>query len=439
MTRIGRNVSFSVDLLLNYLAFGVTAVGGIAFLFVCASYLGMAGLGVVSQVMALFVILGQLAVGGIQLSALHMAGGSTIDRPERRLQIWSAILAATGWATCVAVVAFAASNIVGRIVSSPQVGEAWALAAPALVPFALNKVCASSLIGLNHLRRFAVQMGLRAILLAGIAFLLATNGAGPVEICWAFLGAECLLAAYLITQIISLLGWPQLRSLQPQGIGRHLRFGLRGLWSGLACEVNLRLDVFMVGIFLNDAAVGLYGLVAQLAEGFFNLLVVLRNQLTPLLFESATKRSVAELRRLASWLLCVVVPVSTLLAVVGIAVYGPAVALALPGQGYEAGTVLLAILLAGLVINSWIMPLDTILVVTGNPGLFSLLSLVILATNVLLSLTLVPLFAVRGAATASFLATVLSGPYLLLAVRYRLGFWLAPTMSSILNRTTTGA
>ena len=45
--------SFQLDLVLNYLSFAITAVGGLVFLFLLAHYLGMEGLGVVSLVLAL--------------------------------------------------------------------------------------------------------------------------------------------------------------------------------------------------------------------------------------------------------------------------------------------------------------------------------------------------------------------------------------------------
>lgn len=425
--------SFSVDLLLNYVAFTVTAISGLAFLLICAAYLGMAGLGVVSQVMALYVILGQLAVGGIQFSALQTAADPGLDDEARRPGIWSAIFTAAMWGALVAVVASSGSELAGQLFSSPPVGQAWAHVAPALALFALNKAAASALNGLNRMRRFALQMGLRAILLATFAWLLTAKGAGPVEVCWAFLGAETLLSIYLLAQMLLILGWPNPAALAPERLGRHLSFGLRGLWSGLAYEINVRLDVLMVGLFLNDAAVGLYGLVAQLAEGFFNILVVLRTQLAPMLSRLVAHRDVMALRRLAFRLLTIGVPAAALVATVGTVIYAPAVTLLLPGQGYEAGTSLLAILLFGLVINAWLMPFETLLIVSGNPGLYSLMMMGVVATNAVANLALVPLFGLHGAATATCLATVLSGVYLLLAVRHRLGCWLAPSRSGLAN------
>lgn len=423
---------FTVDLLLNYAAFTVTALGGLAFLLVCAAYLGMAGLGVVSQVMALFVISAQLAVGGIQFSALRTAGDPTLEGDERRLQIWAAIFTAAAWGTVVAILSFAVSGLADRLFGSPQVGEAWAHATPALAFFAVNKTVASSLNGLNEMRRFATQMGLRTTLLTGFAWSLAAGGADPVEVCWAFLGAEVLLSIYLIVQVIRILGWPHLPVLAPQRIARHLSFGLRGLGSGLAYEINVRLDVLMLGVFLSDSSVGLYGLVAQLAEGFFNILLVLRNQLAPILSRLTAIRDIPALRRLALRLLSVVVPSAALLAVIGTALYEPVVAIVLPGQGYEAGTSLLAILLLGLVANAWIMPLDTILIVSGHPGLYSLMMFGVVATNTASNLALIPLLGMRGAAFATCVATILSGVYLLFCVRRALGVWLFPV--SVSNR-----
>lgn len=418
--------AFSVDLLLNYVAFAVAAVGGLLFLFICAAWLGIAGLGVVSQVMALFVISGQLAAGGVQLSALQVSADPTIDDDERGARIWAALLTAFGWGSCFSVFAWMTSGIVASLTGSPEVGSGWELAAPALALFAVNKAAASTLIGLNKLRRFAAQLGLRALLLACCALLLAGIGADAVGVCWAFLATELLLCAFLLVQVSTAAGLPHWPTIRIRHVIDHLSFGLRGMWSGLAYEINVRLDVLMVGVFLSDAAVGLYGMVAQLAEGFFNLLVVLRNQLNPLVARAIAEDDIHFIREVARHLLRVVVPLAATIATVGTFLYAPLVSWFLPGEGYEQGTVLLGTLLTGLVINSWIMPLESVLVVSKNPGLYSWVMLAVVATNTAMNMLLIPVLGLQGAALATCLTTVLSGFYLLAAVRQRLCFWMVP-------------
>lgn len=427
---------FTGDLLLNYAAFACAALGGLLFLFICAHYLGMAGLGVVSQAMALFVIAGQFAAGGVQLSALQVAADPSLQDLERRQRLWAAQLAALGWGSLVAIAGFLAADTVAWLADSPQLGRAWQVTAPALALFAANKAAASALAGLDRLRRFAAQMALRALLLAAFALLFAAGGADAAGVCAAFLCSEVLLYAFLLHQLRVVAGRPH--APQRAHVSDHLRFGFRGMWSGLAYEINLRVDVLLVGVYLQDAAVGLYALVAQLAEGFFNLLIVLRNQLNPVLARALAPMDLTAVLALSRGLLRVVVPCAAVAAIVGVCLYAPVVGWALPAQGYESGTPLLAILLAGLVANAWIMPLESILVLARRPGSYSWVMLLVVVTNASANLLLIPSLGLIGAAVATGVSSVLSGIYLLLVVRGQLGFWLLPVARRSVRMSPSG-
>jgi O-antigen/teichoic acid export membrane protein len=220
------------------------------------------------------------------------------------------------------------------------------------------------------------------------------------------------------------IGKPARRIWSIHQVKQHATFGLRGFWSGLSLEINTRLDVLVVGIFLSDAAVGLYALVAQIAEGFLNVLVVVRNQLAPVLGKLARPMQVESIQKLARTLLVTLMPLAAVCAAIGIWVYAPAVSFLFPTQGYEAGTSLLAILLVGLVLNSWLLVVDTLLIVGGHPGAYSLLMLLTVATNMAANLTLVPMFGLHGAAIATALASVSMGGYFIWISRQRFGFWI---------------
>lgn len=416
-----------MDLLLNYLSFAVSASGGLAFLLICAISFGPPGLGVVSQVMALYVVGGQVAVCGIQFSALRTASDPTIEDADKASRIWAALWTAAIWGGAIGIVGLSVSDVVGEILESVSVAEGWMYASFALGIFAINKTAASALNGLNCMRRFAAQTALRPLGLAVAAIGLVTGGADAAVVCLAFLIAESIVLLFLLIQLVTVLGWPQNTSLSIYQMRQHLFFGLRGIWSGLAYELNVRLDVLMVGFFMTDGKVGLYALVAQIAEGFFNLVIVLRNQLAPLIARHLSMKNYMAVRNLALVLVSIAVPLAAFLAIVGLFFYTPVVSFILPDQGFEAGVWLLAILLLGIVLNTWLIPMDTILLTSGNPGFYSLTMISAVITNATANLILVPIWGLPGAATATCIATVLSGLYLTATVRLRLGFWLIPS------------
>ncbi|MHA1597707.1 MAG: hypothetical protein ACTSV1_03210, partial [Alphaproteobacteria bacterium] len=70
---------------------------------------------------------------------------------------------------------------------------------------------------------------------------------------------------------------------------------------------------------------------------------------------------------------------------------------------------LLMVLIAGLAVYSIMIPLDHILLQAGQPGRQSLLMTANVALNVLLNLTLIPLFGLYGAAAATAIAFISAG------------------------------
>ena len=48
-------------------------------------------------------------------------------------------------------------------------------------------------------------------------------------------------------------------------------------------ELNTRVDIIMIGIFMSDEKVGIYSFAALFAEGFYQLLIVLQNILNPIM------------------------------------------------------------------------------------------------------------------------------------------------------------
>ena len=415
---------FTSDLLINYVSFTAAAGGGLLFLFLMAHFLGMAGLGVVSLVLALYVVIAQLAVGGIHYSALESASRKHESPKGKVDELWAAILIAGLWGAIVAAMAYLSADLAGHLFSSSEVEKGWRIVSLGLVLFAVNKTSAAILNGLNHMRRFAFQLSLRAILLAGIGGSIAATTKDPVLVCWALLGAELGVTIFLLGSLFGVLGFPTTAAFNRRHLTKHVIFGVRSLWSGLSYEINIRLDVLVVGIFLSDASIGLYALVAQIAEGFLNLLIVIRNQLAPLLGKLSNPLDVNAIQALARRLLITLLPVAAFVAALGLWAYAPVMIWLFPGEGYEAGLPILAILLGGLIMSAWLLVLDTLLVVTGHPRAFSLLMVLVVITNLLANLTLVPILGLIGAALATAISMVSLGLYLTLITRQKLGFWL---------------
>ena len=159
----GKNLSSKTarDLSWNYVSFLIMGISGILMNAIVAATMGVAALGVFNQIMAVYVLTSQVAVGGVHYSGLkHVA--EYADDPEALGRIsWSALFVVCLASVFAAICVYLASGTIGRIMDSPDTGEGIALASPGLIFFAINKVLLSILNGLRRMKAFSVGQGLR--------------------------------------------------------------------------------------------------------------------------------------------------------------------------------------------------------------------------------------------------------------------------------------
>jgi len=205
-------------------------------------------------------------------------------------------------------------------------------------------------------------------------------------------------------------------------LDRHLAFGARGLLSGVFLELNTRIDVLAIGLFLSDADVGRYSIAAVFAEGLYQCLIVVRNQLNPLLARLVLERDPAPVQRLVHNAWRYLYPGMIVAYLVGLGALQLVLSqeLRLPDPGATRACYL--ILGAGVLVVSGFVPFDGALLHAGRPAHYTLLTFLVTLSNLLLNLLLIPWFGIQGAALGTALALGLSILYLSSIMRWQLGF-----------------
>lgn len=412
---------FNQDLIWNYTGMVVMVLSGILVNLVVGGYYGVQGLGVFTQVYALYAVASQFASGGLQYSALKHVAENAGDGRECSLVAWSAALLALVVGGLVSMAVFLAGPVIGGVMDSEAVGLGISRAAPGLFFFGLNKVFLGVLNGMRHMRAFAVGQSLRYALTIILVTIISLLGLPAYALGTAFTLAE---ASLFVLLAIMVLTWaaPNARPVSAVWLKRHAVFGLKGFMSPLIVEMNIRMDVTVLGLFLADRQVGIYSFAAMVAEGFANLLVVLRNNVNPILVPLVMGHRNAEIQAMFRRLAPKAYLGSMGLALVSLALYRPAVQLVLGGGEFLECWPVMTILLAGVVMNSGYVPFNFILIQAGQPGWHTMLATMNLLTNLGLNLALIPLLGIYGSALGTAVALVLSVLYLNFMVKQRLGF-----------------
>lgn len=421
---------FQRDVIWNLGSMGVLALSGIALVALTGRFYGEDGLGIFSLVMAHYVVFSQAAVGGVDRSVLRAVaevahdGMQPGDRERVTRRVLGALLPALALSTSFTTVFWLIRPLSASRLEIPEVAVGMAWATPGLFLFALNKVLLGATNGLRRMRAYAVLTALRYVLVLVGLLVALSLGWGAERLGFVFSFAEALLFCVLAVEVGRQLG-----PLRADGVLRwareHLRYGVKSLVSGVLLELNARVDVYMLGMFLAKGPVGVYAYAATLAEGVFQLLVALQNNYNPLIARAVAggaarpgpaQHAFHELvrrgrRRTYLWML----------AACGAGVVGYPVYLMLVGPGFEASWLPFGILMAGMWLASGYMPFAQTLLMANRPGWHTLLMVGIVGANAIFNWFLIPRFGLEGAALATALSLVVSVFLLVGMVRWRVG------------------
>ena len=414
--RLGR---FQRDVLWNMAGFGVMAVCGVLLNVIIGVFYGRAALGIFNQVWAVYIFFSQFAVLGIHYSVLRRAAEHVGDPRTCSAVIAGALAPTIALSLLCAALFFLSRPLVGRFMDSPGTATGMAWACAGLFFFAVNKVLLGAINGLRWMRTFAALQALRYILMiaALVGALLVSLPGQALPVVFSVSEAVLFMAATLTLVGRGYLNGP----FHGWGVwcGRHLSFGVRSFAAGVMVELNTRVDVLMLGYYASDSVVGVYSFAAALAEGVFQLLVVLRNNYNPRLVRYYQARSLEKLRQVIRTGKLVTYAMMAVVGVLAVGLYPLGTWLVGAKAKFMSAWPLFATLVGGITLSSGYMPFSNILLVTGNPGSHTLLILLTVLSNIIGNAILIPFWGAQGAATATALSYLAHAVALAVLTRIR--------------------
>lgn len=395
-----------IDLVVNVASLGIVGLGGLVLIALIGAVWGSAGAGLFTELLAIWIVAAQLGVLGIQTSALRSTSLAE-DHIRQREDVWSALLATgiTGL-LCGLIVAILSSPI-GRILDDEDLRQALLMASPGVALFSINKVLIFSLNGLRHMRWVATANSTRMLGLLGFTGLVVWAQGAPRNLGLIMTVAEAVVFLVAMAGILFRYpprftnAWPRMRS--------HFIFGVKALPSGAILELNTRVDVLMLALFVSQSAVGVYGYALAFAEGHQQLAIVFRNQFNPRVARLLANHDLLGLRRLFESGGRLAVRALLVTAVAGLC--GLPVILWLQPRGAEfaSAPAIFAIIASGTIIGGRWIPFAMIRLQGGRPGAYSQLVFQVLCVNFAANLALIPFFGIYGAAGGTAISLVAMG------------------------------
>ena len=410
--RFGRGVVWVLGSLV------IAGLGGVAANALIAKCMGSAALGVFNQAFALYIVLSQVAVGGLQFSVLRHVSQKQDDLRHASEAACSALLLVTMFSALMCMIAWLSRGWVGHLLSSHDLPTAIGLMLPGLFFFSLNKLLLNVLTGLRHMRAYAVFQSLRFIFLfAAIAVLAVIKRPGS-QLTISLSIAEGAL-------FIGLFGYIRLRVFALR-LGRewrswcaaHLGYGIRGFLSGVLHEINTRVDILLLGYFRDDATVGIYSFAAILAEGAAQIPLAMRTNVDPIVGSHLARDERAEIEAFSRKVRRTFFPIMLAISGIAVGVYPLILKILGVDAAFRASWPVFAILMTGIALNAWVRPFMGILLQAGRPGAHTIVTSIVVVTNIVLNLCLIPMFGAAGSASATACAYVVEALMILALAKH---------------------
>lgn len=409
------------DIIWSIGSFAILALSGIIINLVITSSRDAASLGIFNLTYAVYIVASQIAVMGINFSVLRHTAYYEDDVTERGKLLFTGILLALSFGSILAIVLFYSAPFLNQIFKNVSTDKTIQYAAFGLILFPINKVLFSYLNGMRHMRAFSILQATRYIaIMTWVSFISISKYEFSFST-YSFLIAEAITFLGAMVYIVNSNAAVKMR-FAATWIYKHASFGYRSMLVGMFIEMNSRVDVLLLGVFLDAHSIGIYSFAAMLVDGLYHTLVMVRVNFNPLLVATVRDKNWKEGKKLLNLTKRYGFLLTTILALIVISIFVFLSTYIVPEKGLQAGFSSISILLLGLVLISAFIPFDNILMVTGHPVYQTIQNMTIITFNVIINILTVPLLGISGAAIATATSSILGMVVLIIFCKKIIGW-----------------
>ncbi|MEZ5690636.1 MAG: oligosaccharide flippase family protein [Rickettsiales bacterium] len=409
------------DIAWTFVSFFILAASGILMNVMIVLFRDSAALGIFNLSYSIYLIGSQLAVIGIHNSVMRYSAYHKEDALERGNMLSSAAILTLIFGFAFGLGVYLATPLFENIFGSAESARAIGYSGFGLMLFPLNKVLISYINGLRHMRALAILQTIRYItVLLGVAIISVSD----IDFTYATFS---FFAAEILTTILSLVymaksGLLQNMRLSRKWIKEHMVFGGKGALGSIFLDMNTRIDVLLIGMFLSDSAVGIYSFAAMLVDGLQHILSMLRVNFNPVLVATIRDKNWREAKKLLYYSKIYVFFGVILLSFMVIPAFYVFISYFVADKSLLEGWKILAILFFTYIIISGFTPFDNLLLASGFPIHQTIQNMSIAIVNIILGLILIPALGITGAA-ASTAISYLVGTSIMIFFSYKLLGW----------------
>jgi len=384
----------------NLFSFFIMGVSGLLLNVFIARYYEPWVLGIFNNVFAIYIISAQVGSLGVHQSVLRHISVHSKDRSQSSQIIISALMLTIASSLCVTVLIYLLRVPLSYVFNDIRIRTALEYVLIGLFLFPINKVLLCALNGFRMMRFYAIVQSLRYVfILSSLIFMVKLEQPGE-HLAVVFTITEAMVFLLLLPAIAKHITFKSIRDLQPW-MSRHTAFGFRGMGGGILNELNTRIDVLSLSIFMDMESVGIYSLVAIIVEGISQILIVFRINYDPIIAKYIHSQAWEELRMMIKRGKRAIIPVMLTISIIAVLFYPIIIKILTNNDKFYQGQLIFIILLFGVVFSSGSTPFGGILQQGGCPGTQTILTVCVVLINLVGNFILIPQYGLIGAASAT--------------------------------------
>lgn len=390
-------------------------------------YFDPKAVGIFNQASAIYIPYSYICNFGIHLAVLYKTSLLSAHKEIGMVGsvLWASFLCIVGIAIPFIILSYFLISFIDQIFSAGgTLKQAWVWIIPALLFYPLNRTLLNALNGLSHFRSFAFFLAFRHVLFIFTLLVLIELQVATPYLTLVFAISEFLLFLFLLACLVGFIK-QRIVSNELLSCAKELCiFGTKA-WAGtLATEFNARIDILCLSYLTNPETVGLYSLASLIFEGVSQLLIAIRNTISPKVTYKFTHESVQSIKAFLQELILKTTLGTLTVSSVLICLYPYLVYDVMKNLSYTDGYFPLIILLSGITLVSGFFVIDTIFIQAGIPSLHSYFKISVFVFNMIMNMLLIPRFSLIGAALANFSTLSFAAIFLVRFCSTHLGFQL---------------
>ncbi len=397
-----------IDLIFNYFSLIFLGLSGIGLNIFIGVYYDASTLGVFNQVLAVYLVSSIIGSSGINFSVLKLIAQYQYDKNQVSAIIKGAFIPSFFTSLFATLIFFKLSHSISNIFSSELVELGMKTITPAVFFFSMNKIMLLGVInGLDRMKSFGIYQSLRYLLIFSSLLLCIKFSVSGENLSIIFFYSEFILFLLLFFDISYNFRWWRSNDWFKWS-KKHIPFGLKSIFSTLFLEINTRIDVLMIAIFLTDQEVGIYSLAAFFAEGFLQLLVVIQNNINPLIANLFFNKKLKDLELFLKKVRNLSYKYILAIGLISVMIFPSLLEIVTNKPVFKTSFLPFSIIMFGIILISGYLPFQNILILFNKPILQSTQILFVSLINIIFNSLLIPIIGLNGAAISTSLANISS-------------------------------